>query len=248
METTVSILLGTAVKHALKGTNPIHTNRAADGPSRSSGTHQRLLSFFACIDEVRALRSWRVMLSRRSALLRPAPTPARPRHHFPGSPVIGAHRFPPHRSDGAKTGLPSSQDSLPSVPCPIRRRVLRRPLLDPRRLPWPSPRTNRLGSLSSVPKGRGCDDACSGFTHVTDRTVAPAPLRTRPLDHARGHSYQGPRHLPGPDSHRPAVLNLSLDLRHDELLLLTTPKQSGRTCATPSLARAGAPSGQRTRS
>jgi hypothetical protein len=83
-------------------------------------------------------------------------------------------------------------------------------------------------------EGRGCDDACSGFTHVTDRTVAPAPLRTRPLDHARGHSYQGPRHLPGPDSHRPAVLNLSLDLRHDELHLLTTPKQSGRTCATAS--------------
>ena len=82
------------------------------------------------------------------------------------------------------------------------------------------------------PEGRGCDDACSGFTHVTDRTVAPAPLRTQPLDHARGHSYQGPRHLPGPDSHRPAVLNLSLDLRHDELHLLTTPKQSGRTCAT----------------
>ena len=85
------------------------------------------------------------------------------------------------------------------------------------------------------PEGRGCDDACSGFTHVTDRTVAPAPLRTRPLDHARGHSYQGPRHLPGPDSHRPAVLNLSLDLRHDELHLLTTPKQSGRTCATASI-------------
>jgi hypothetical protein len=85
------------------------------------------------------------------------------------------------------------------------------------------------------PEGRGCDDACSGFTHVTDRTVAPAPLRTRPLDHARGHSYQGPRHLPGPDSHRPAVLNLSLDLRHDELHLLTTPKQSGRTYATASV-------------
>jgi hypothetical protein len=84
------------------------------------------------------------------------------------------------------------------------------------------------------PEGRGCDDACSGFTHVTDRTVAPAPLRTRPLDHARGHSYQASRHLPGPDSHRPAVLNLSLDLRHDELHLLTTPKQSGRTRATAS--------------
>ena len=85
------------------------------------------------------------------------------------------------------------------------------------------------------PEGRGCDDACSGFTHVTDRTVAPAPLRTRPLDHARGHSYQRPRHLPRPDSRRPAVLNLSLDLRHDELHLLTTPKQSGRTCATASM-------------
>jgi hypothetical protein len=154
--------------------------------------------------------------------------------HFPGSPVIGAHRFPPHRSDGVETGLPSSQNSPPPVPCPIRRRVLQRPLLDPRRLPWPSPRTKPARHPLFRPEGRGCDDAFSGFTHVTDRTVAPAPLRTRPLDHARGHSYQGPRHLPGPDSHRPAVLNLSLDLRHDELHLLTTPKQSGRTCATAS--------------
>jgi len=61
------------------------------------------------------------------------------------------------------------------------------------------------------PEGGGIyDDAYSGFTHVADRTVAHAPLRTRPLDHARGHRYQGPRHLPGPDSHRQAALNLSL--------------------------------------
>src|SRR5439155_24702907 len=34
--------------------------------------------------------------------------------------------------------------------------------------------------------------------------------RTRPLDHARGLRYRGPRRLPGPDSHRQAALNLSL--------------------------------------
>jgi hypothetical protein len=55
-----------------------------------------------------------------------------------------------------------------------------------------------------------------------------APLRTRPLDHARGHHYQGPRRLPGPDSHRLAIVNLSF-LRHVDLLSLTTPEQSRRT-------------------
>jgi len=70
---------------------------------------------------------------------------------------------------------------------------------EPARHPLPHP--NRGGSL---------DDAYSGFTHVADRTVASTPLRTQPLDHARGHRYQGPGHLPGPDSHRQAALNLSL--------------------------------------
>jgi len=68
------------------------------------------------------------------------------------------------------------------------------------------------GSAPSIPSTRNgsLDDACSGFTHVADRTVASTPLRTRPLDHARGHRYQGPGHLLGPDSHRQAILNLSL--------------------------------------
>jgi hypothetical protein len=57
------------------------------------------------------------------------------------------------------------------------------------------------------------DDAYQGFTCVADRAVDPTPLRTRPLSHARGHHYRGPRRLPGPDSHRQVVLNLSL-LRH----------------------------------
>ncbi len=112
--------------------------------------------------------------------------------------------------DGAETALPSFQADRPHVQRPIRRRVPRRPLPDPGRLPWPSPSHDRLGTLLARPQAGSLDDACSGFTHVADRTVASAPLRTRPLDHARGHHYRGPRRLPGPDSHRQAILNLSL--------------------------------------
>jgi hypothetical protein len=138
--------------------------------------------------------------------------------HFPGSPVIGRASLPADpQSGGAETALPSSQDDHPHAQRPIRRRVHRRPLLDQERLPRPSPSPDRLGTLSSPPTGGSLDDACSRFTHVADRAVAPAPPRTRPLDHARGHRYRGPRHLPGPDSHRQAALNLSL-LRHVVLL------------------------------
>ena len=174
------------------------------------------------------------MLSRRSALLRPAPTAARPRNPFPG--------FAGYR----RASLPATpQQAGPRRLSPVPRTALR-----PFHAPYAGGsfsvrswipdafhglhRAQTGSAPSTSAQRRGCDDACSGFTHVTDRTVAPAPLRTRPLDHARRHSYQGPRHLPGPDSHRPAVLNLSLDLRHDELPFLTTPKQSGRTCATAS--------------
>ncbi len=68
----------------------------------------------------------------------------------------------------------------------LRRRVPQRPLLDPRRFPWPSPLPNRLGTLYPRPQAGTFDDAYSGFTRVADRTVASALLRTRPLDHARG--------------------------------------------------------------
>ena len=149
-------------------------------------------------------------MSRRSALLRPAPTASRPPDAFPGITGYRQASLPAARSGGAEEALPSSQDDRPYVQRPIRRRVLQRPLPDPRRLPWPSPSRDRLGTLLAHPKAGPLDDACSGFTHVADRTVASAPLRTRPLDHARGHHYQGPRRLPGPDSHRQAALNLSL--------------------------------------
>ena len=77
------------------------------------------------------------------------------------------------------------------------------------------------------PDGQGVSiDACSGFTHVADRAVAPAPLRTQPLGHARGLHYRGPRRLPGPDSHRQVALNLSL-LRHAILLFLMARSSLG---------------------
>jgi hypothetical protein len=152
--------------------------------------------------------------------------------HFPGSPVIGGASLPATpQAGGAETALPGSQDDHPHVQRPIRRRVPQRPLLDQERFPWPSPWTNRLGSLFPRLAAELSDDACSGFTCVADRAVAPAPLRTRPLDHARGHRYRGPRRLPGPDSHRQAALNLSL-LGHVDLLFLMAPKQSRRTRPT----------------
>src|SRR5450755_2488786 len=167
-------------------------------------------SSFPCIDEVRALPHVAGFPDLR--VLRPAPTAAQPPKPLPGfagyRPGIASRR---PQTDGAETALPGSHDDRSRVQRPIRRRVPQRPLLEQERFPWPSPSRYRLGTLLAPPRGGGIyDDACSGFTHVADRTVAHAPLRTRPLDHARGHRYQGPRHLPGPDSHRQAALNLSL--------------------------------------
>ena len=152
-------------------------------------------------------------------------------HHFPGSPVIGRASLPATpQTGGAETALPSSQDDHPHVQRPIRRRVPQRPLLEQERFPWPSPCADGLGSLLTRPQAGHLNDAYSGFTHVADRAIDPAPLRTRPLDHARGLHYQGPRHLPGPDSHRQAALNLS-PLRHVDLPFFMAPRQSRRTRA-----------------
>jgi len=93
------------------------------------------------------------MLSRPSALLRPPPTASRPSRHFPGSPVIGGHRFP-GRSPGAEEALSSSHGNRVTVPRPIRRRVPRHALQDPTCRPWPSPSKVRarhpLGPLTRV--------------------------------------------------------------------------------------------------
>jgi hypothetical protein len=87
---------------------------------------------------------------------------------------------------------------------------------EPARLPLPRP------------DGAGLpDDARSGLTRVADRAVASAPLRTRPLDHARGPRYRGPRHLPGPHTHRQAAPNLSL------LMSRQTPFRHGTEQSRP---------------
>jgi hypothetical protein len=84
--------------------------------------------------------------------LRPAPTAARPPSPLPGFAGYRRASLPATHSGGAETALPSSQDDHPHVQRPIRRRVPQRPLLAPRRLPWPSPSPDRLGSLSSRPQ------------------------------------------------------------------------------------------------
>jgi hypothetical protein len=132
-------------------------------------------------------------------------------HHFPGSPVIGEHRFPPPRRRRGRDGSPQFPGRLsvrstpntpegPSAPAPGSQTLsMAFAVREPARHPLPRPnRTSRLTTLTQA-----------SLTLQTARSP-PAPLRTRPLDHARGHRYQGPGRLPGPDSHRQATLNLSL--------------------------------------
>ena len=152
--------------------------------------------------------------------------------HFPGSPVIGGASLPAAPQTGrgrdGSPGFPGrpSARSTPNTP-------------GGSSAPAPGPRAlsmafavNEPARLPLSPAHAGLSvDACSGFTCVADRAVDPAPLRTRPLDHARGHRYRGPRRLPGPDSHRQAALNLSL-LRHVVLPFLMAPEQSRRTRPT----------------
>ena len=64
---------------------------------------------------------------------------------------------------------------------------------------------------------------------LTLQTARSHPPRFAPdLSITHGHRYQGPRRLPGPNSHRQAIVNLSL-LRHVVLLFLMAPEQSRRT-------------------
>jgi hypothetical protein len=132
-------------------------------------------------------------------------------HHFPGSPVIGGASLPADPAD--RWG----QDGSPEFPG---RPSARSTPNTPEGSSAPAPRTRAPSVAFAVdeparhplsrPKTGAFDDAYSGFTRVADRAVDPAPLRTRPLGHARGLHYRGPRRLPGPDSHRQAAPDLSL--------------------------------------
>ena len=147
------------------------------------------------------------MLSRRSGTTTTPSDSLSAARHFPGAPVIDGHA-PDSRRAGAKEGLSSSRDTLLNVPRPLRRRVPRRPLQVPKRLPWPSPKPHRLGTLSFPPHGRSLHDAAD-FASRCGPNSCSTPLRPRPLNRTRELRYRGPWRLPGPDSHRQAAANLS---------------------------------------
>jgi hypothetical protein len=149
-------------------------------------------------------------------------------NHFPGSPVIGRASLPAAHSGGVKTALPGSHDDRSHVQRPLRRWVPQRPLLEQERFPWPSPSRNRLGTLWAPPQRR--DDPLTTLTQasLTLQTARSLHPRVKAARSRTGLRYQGPRRLPGPDSHRRAGLNLSL-LRHAVLLFLMAPEQSRRT-------------------
>jgi hypothetical protein len=142
------------------------------------------------------------VLSRPSSLLRPPPTPSR----LPTTSPSRAYRSAryPSAADRAEEGLPSSQDNPLTVPRPLRREVPQRPLQDQERLPWPSPIRDRFGSSFTRPKTRLPIDV-AGFASCCGPASCSTPLRTRPLNHARGLHYRGPWRLPVPDSHQQAA-------------------------------------------
>jgi len=170
METAILILLGTTVQHALETTNPVPADGEADRSSRY-GTHQSPSHPSRASMKCGPFPMWPAFPT--PEYYDPLRLPLDHPSHFPGSPVIGRISLPSPPDDGVKTALPGSQDDLSRVQRPIRRRVPQRPLLDPRRLPWPSPCRQQLGSLLSHPQAGPLDDAYSGFTHVADRAIAP---------------------------------------------------------------------------
>lgn len=60
------------------------------------------------------------------------------------------------------------------------------------------------------PPSRVRRDDAAGFTSCCGLVSCSVPLRTPPLDDARGPHYRGPWHLPEPDFHQLAALSLSL--------------------------------------
>ena len=97
----------------------------------------------------------------------------------------------------------------------------------------------RLGSSSLSTRRRTASHDAAGFTSCCGLVSCSTPLRTPPLDDARGLHYRGPWRLPGPDSHRPAALSLSLSY------VTTTSLSSWRpSCWTHPDCRARIPGGR----
>jgi hypothetical protein len=136
------------------------------------------------------------------------PAPRRPRGRggspqFPGRPSA---RSTPNTPGGSSAPAPGSQ--APSMAFAV---------VEPARHP-----------LFPTPMRRPSDDACSGFTRVADRTVARPRFAPGLSTTHGGSATKDPGISPG-RTHTGRPSRTSRSLRHDELLLFTTPKQSGRT-------------------
>jgi hypothetical protein len=192
MEAAIPVPLSTAVQHALKSTNPVHAFGAADGPRRY-GTRQTPSHPSRASMKCGPFPMWPVKCgpSPCGRLSRPPSTTTRSDCRSTAHPTSRVrrlwegHRFPPPRRRRGRGACRVPRTTIRTFNAQIRRRVPQRPLLDEERVPWPWPLHNRLGTLLLRPKTAVANDAYSGFTRVADRAVDPAPLRTRPLDHAR---------------------------------------------------------------
>jgi hypothetical protein len=129
--------------------------------------------------------------------------------HFPGSPVIGAHRFPPPTATGPRRLSPVPRTTIR----PFNAQYAGGFLGARSRIPgaFRGLRRPYTGSAPPLPAQRRLlDDACSGFTHVADRTVARPRFAPGLSTTHGGFATKDPGVSPGPDSHRQAALNLSL--------------------------------------
>ncbi len=180
MESTCPVLLGTAIQHALEGSNRVHALGAADGPSRDLGTHQGSSVHLSCIDEAGALPSRQVVLSCPSPVLRPPPTPSRP------LPIAGYRRarFPTARSSRGRGGSPQfpgqpSDRSTPTTP-------------EGSSTPAPGPKTSSMAFTTERWARHPLDPPLTGRKRLTTLARASLSLRTGQLLHPASHPASQP--------------------------------------------------------
>ncbi len=174
-------------------------------------------------------------MSRRSSLLRPPPTPSRPPAVSRGRRLSAGHRFPPPAAAGPRRVSPGPGTTVRTFNAQYAGGFLGA------RSRYPGAfrglRRAWTGSAPSWPaRGRGpLTTLAQASLRAADRAVASAPLRTRPLDHARGHRYRGPGRLPGPDSHRRAAPSLSLGYVMTNSFLFMAPELLGARMGSDTL-------------
>ena len=161
-------------------------------------------------------------------ILRPAPTAARPPGHFPGAPVIDQASLTATRQ---ATG-PRRLSRVPRTTIRTFNAQYAGGFLSARS--WTEKafhglRRGLTGSAPSLPTRRRVRLTTLAQASLALQTIRSIPPASHPASRPRTEAhYQGPTHLPGPDSHRQAIPNLTL-LRHVVLLYLSAPEQSRRT-------------------